>query len=73
MRRLSPGTLIIGVLAILFGLIVAYGVKRFLQQPAPVVSVAEKPKQEPPLRVPLAVVDLPADRTLVLSDIVTIP
>ena len=37
MQRLSPGTLILGIFAVLFGLVGAYAVKKYTQdQPAPV-------------------------------------
>lgn len=68
MQRLSPGVLILGVFALLFALLAAYGVKKYLSQPAAEVVTPEAPK---PVRlaVPLAVVDLPAGRTLVESDV----
>ena len=67
MTRLSPGTLILGVFAILFGLVGAYGVKRYMQQPAPVEAAPQPPKIEK-LQVPVAVADLPTGRTLAQGD-----
>jgi Flp pilus assembly protein CpaB len=43
-----------------------------MQQPAPVAAVAEKPKEQKFI-VPLSVVDLPAGRTVVLTDIISVP
>jgi Flp pilus assembly protein CpaB len=71
MRRLSPGTLIVGVFAILFGLVGAYAVKRALQRPAE--TAVEEPKPvEQPILVPVASLDLPAGRTVVEEDVMTI-
>lgn len=66
--RITPGTMTIGILAILTGLVGAYATRSFLQKtPAP----APPPPQRTP--VPLASLDLPADRELVLGDISLIP
>lgn len=72
MRRLGPGVLILGVFAILLGLVAAYGVKRYLSQPAPQVVTPEPPKVDT-LVVPLSVADLPAGRTIVATDIISVP
>jgi len=70
MKRLSPGILILGFFAILFGLLAAYGAKHYLTQP--VAQAAEAPKVET-VMVPLAVTDLPAGRTIVVSDVLSLP
>jgi Flp pilus assembly protein CpaB len=61
--------LIIGVFAILLGLIAAYGVKAYLSRPAAEVAAPEPPKVEM-FAVPMAVMDLPAGRTVVETDVV---
>lgn len=71
MQRLSPGTLIVGVFAILLGLMGAYGVKKFLTQEQPAPVAAEPPKEQP-LRIPVAVTDLPAGRKVAETDVATI-
>jgi len=68
MQRLSPGVLILGVFAILFGLVAAYGVKKYLSQEPVQVAAPEPPRVER-LPVPVAVVDLPAGRTMAESDV----
>lgn len=69
MTRLSPGTLLLGVFAVLFGLIGAYAVKEHLRtepsQPAPVAADRRQV-------VPLAAADLPAGRTLTLGDVIVV-
>jgi len=72
MRRLTPGTLILGVFAVLLGLIGAYGVKKFLDRPAPVQAEAPKPKVET-YQVPVAADNLPAGRTLTQDDVMVMP
>lgn len=70
MRRLSPGTLLVLVFAILLGLLGAYAVKKYLtREPAPVV--AETPK-EMVYRMPVAVHDLPAGRVVAEEDVMTL-
>jgi Flp pilus assembly protein CpaB len=68
MRGLSPGTLIVGIFAILLGLLGAYGVKKMLDKPAtvPVKATANAPRLE---KVPMAAIDLPAGRTITEDDI----
>ena len=68
MTRLSPGTLILGVFAILFGLVGAYGVKRYMQQPVLVEAAPQPPPKIEKLQVPVAVADLPTGRTLAQGD-----
>ena len=67
MQRLSPGTLILGIFAVLFALVGAYGVKKYMQERAPQAAVTEK--KEAVQTVPVAVMDIPAGRTIALSDI----
>jgi Flp pilus assembly protein CpaB len=69
MSRLSPGTLILGVFAILFGLLGAYAVKKYVQ--AEPVEVAEPPRERE-YRIPVASLDLPAGRTIVNDDVTTL-
>lgn len=73
MSRLGPATLIVLIVAILLGMVGAYGVRQYLRvPPAPkVVSVVEVPKPKK-YRVPFALVDLPAHRKVVISDITSI-
>lgn len=68
MQRLSPGVLILGVFAVLLGLVAAYGVKKYLSQ-EPVQVAAPAPPSVEKLTVPVAVVDLPSGRTMVESDV----
>lgn len=72
MRIMSPGILFLGVLAVLFGLVGAYGVKKYMQEEKveePVAVVVE-----PVIRtfsVPMALRDLPEGRTVALGDLTT--
>lgn len=71
MTKLSSGTLILGVFAVLFGLVGAYAVKQYL----PTQEVAAAPEPEPEVRrmiVPLASIDLPAGRTIAFGDIAAV-
>ena len=68
MRKLSPGTLIVGIFAVLFGLAGAYAAKQYLhEQPAP-AAVEEVMRQT----VPLASNDLIPGRTLTLGDVMLV-
>ena len=67
MTRLSPGTIIVVIFAILFGLVGAYSVKSYLQ-PAP-VQAAEAPAA---IVVPLASIDLEPGRPLTMSDVMLV-
>lgn len=67
MTRLSPGTIIVVIFAILFGLVGAYSVKAYLQ-PEP-VEVAEAPTA---VVVPLASIDLEPGRPLTMSDVMLV-
>jgi pilus assembly protein CpaB len=64
MSRISPGTAIVGIFAVVFGLIGAYAIRKSLE-PAPVAEVA----QPPLLAVPVASADLPSGRAIALGDV----
>lgn len=66
MTRLSPGTLILGIFAVLFGLVGALAAKRYLQEEAPVEVERQAPAQQ---TVPIAGTDLAAGRTITLGDV----
>ena len=69
MTRLSPGTLLLGVFAVLFGLIGAYSVKEYLRaEPVQPPAAAADRRQV----VPLAAADLPAGRTITLGDVIVV-
>lgn len=67
MNRLSAGTVIAGVAAVLFGLLAAYVVRKQLLKPAPVAAKEEKKAEL--VTVPVAAFDLPAGRRLTLGDV----
>ncbi|MCC9605429.1 Flp pilus assembly protein CpaB [Blastopirellula sp. JC732] len=69
MSRLSPGTLLLGVVAIMFGLLSAYVVRKNMMRetPAPVV---ETPPPVQTFVVPKAAANLMAGRTLTMGDVV---
>ena len=67
MRNLSPGTLILGIFAILFGLIAAYAAKNYLREQQ--AQAADGPAGT---SVPMAVADLPAERTITRDDIMSV-
>ncbi len=69
MSKLSPGTLILGIFAVLFGLVGAYAVKQHLRQPpeAPAETAAVQERT-----IPLAGADLPAGRTIALGDVMLV-
>jgi Flp pilus assembly protein CpaB len=66
MSRITPGTLIVGIFAILFGLVGAYIVRKQLNS-APEAKAEAAPRL---VRIPMAATDLAPDRTLTLGDIV---
>ena len=68
MTRISPGTIIIGVFAVLFGLIGAYAVRQHLA-PKPEPQAQEEPAAPPLRTVPMASTDVEAGRPLTLGDI----
>jgi pilus assembly protein CpaB len=66
---MSPGVLVLGILAVLFGLIGAYGAKKYIEgQSRP--TETSQPTEEL-ISVPLAVRDLPEGRTITAGDITT--
>ncbi len=67
--RLSPGTLVVGIFALLFGLAGAYAVKQYLQPVPQEQPVAEAPAPET-IIVPMAGDDLQTGRPLRISDII---
>lgn len=67
MKSLSPGTLILGIFAMLFGLAGAYAAKQYLTQASPAAPAPPVAKT-----VPLAGVDLPAGRTVATGDVMLI-
>ncbi len=68
MSRVSPGTLIVGIFALLFGLAGAFAVREYLR-PAP---VEPEVVVEVPSVVPLASIDLEPGRPLTISDIMLV-
>ncbi len=66
--KISPGTIIVGVFAVLFGLVGAYAVRQQLTK-KPVEEVASPPAAPRPVFVPVAAVDLEPGRPLTLSDV----
>lgn len=67
MKSLSPGTLILGIFAMLFGLAGAYAAKQYLTKAPP-----ERPAPPKAETVPLAGADLPAGRTVTLGDVMLV-
>ena len=65
MSRITPGTVIVGIFAILFGLVGAYGVRKYLQSDNTVAPPAAPALQT----VPLASMDLEPGRTIVLGEV----
>lgn len=69
MSRVSPGTMIVVIFAILFGLVGAYAVRKHLEKP-------EEPAPPPPVvqrtTVPMAATDLEPGREMTLDDIVVV-
>ena len=70
MKSLSPGILILGVFAVAFGLVGAYGAKKYLQQPEEKPIVTQEVVET--VTVPMAVRDLPAGRTVTNGDFTTV-
>ena len=71
MSHISAGTIIVGIFAVLFGLVSAYAVQMHLRpDPAPEARPAET--SVPPNVVPLASIDLSAGRPLTLGDIMLV-
>jgi Flp pilus assembly protein CpaB len=67
MNRLSSGTVLAGVAAVLFGLLAAYVVRKQLLKPVP--APAKEVKAPELLIVPVAAGDLPAGRRVTLGDV----
>jgi pilus assembly protein CpaB len=64
--RITPGTVIVGIFAVLFGLVGAYGVRKYLQTEKP----AAQPPAAPQLQItPLASMDLEAGQKIVLGNV----
>jgi pilus assembly protein CpaB len=68
LSRITPGTVIVGIFAILFGLVGAYAAQRYLNPPEEPV-VEEEPAAPPRVFVPQASVDLAPGRPLTLGDV----
>lgn len=66
MSRLSSGTLLLGIIAVLFGLFGAYAVRQYLREAPP--EVAEVPAPEK-VTVPVASMPLVAGREIKMGDI----
>lgn len=64
--RVSPGTLLLGVVAVMFGLLGAYIVQKNMQQPQP-VAANNAPQT---YTVPRASMDLTAGREITMGDII---
>ncbi|MEE8451469.1 MAG: Flp pilus assembly protein CpaB [Thermoguttaceae bacterium] len=68
MTKLSPGTLILAVFAVLFGLVGAYAAKQYLrEEPQPEVVEVDTRRT-----VPLAAADLSAGRTITMGDVMLV-
>ena len=68
--RVSPGTLLLGVVAVMFGLLGAYIVQKNMQQPQVAQSPAAQADQPTTYVVPRASMDLKAGREITMGDIV---
>lgn len=66
MQRLSPGTVIVGIFAVLFGLVGAYAVRQSL---LPQQTEQAAPQAPPRTRVPVASGDLEPGRPITLGDV----
>jgi pilus assembly protein CpaB len=66
--RFSAGTLLLGIIAVLFGLLGAYIVRKELHKPA-AASVQDKQDKIPTFTVPTASTDLEPGRKITLGDI----
>ena len=71
MSRISPGTLVVGIFALLFGLAGAFAVREYLRPaPAEPVPVASTP---PRVIIPLASVELEKGRPFTIGDVMLVP
>lgn len=68
MSRISPGTMTLGIFAVLFALAGAYAFRSYMQKETP-----PAPQAEEPTLFPLAATDLKAGKTLALGDIALVP
>lgn len=68
MTRISPGTIIVGVFAVLFGLVGAYALRQHLAE-KPVAQVEEAPAPPQQFVVPMASTDIEAGRPLTMGDV----
>ena len=66
MSQLSPGTMIVSVFAVLFGLVGAYSVRRYMEPPEVKKEEAQAPQR---MILPIASSDLKPGRRLTLGDI----
>lgn len=65
MKRITPGTLTLAIVAVVFSVAATYGLRQYLRQP-----VAKRPEVRPDeTRVPVASIDLPEGRTITQGDI----
>ena len=67
MKAVSPGTLILGIFAVLFGLVGAYAAKQYLGTPP--AAAAHKSQKT---TVPMAAADLVPGRTVTLGDVMLV-
>ena len=65
MSRISPGTVLLAIIAVMFGLLGAFGVHQYLNKEKPKAEVAAPES----VAVPVASIDLKAGREITLSDI----
>lgn len=68
MPRISPGTIVVGIFAVLFGLVGAYAVREHFREKEVAPVVQERPREQV-FTVPLASIDLEPGRPLTLSDV----
>jgi pilus assembly protein CpaB len=63
--RITPGTIVVGIFAVLFGLVGTYGVKQYLKP----VEQPQAARPPAPIRLPFASADLEPGKTIKLGDI----
>ncbi|MBA4016595.1 MAG: Flp pilus assembly protein CpaB [Pirellula sp.] len=68
MARISTGTMTVGIFAVLFGLAGAYALRAALTGPAPLPPAAPRT-----VSVPLATLNIPAGRQIVMADLALAP
>ena len=69
MKRISPATVTVSVMAIVLGLVAAYVVRQALEKPP--VAEAPQPKPDPGVRVVFAAVNIPKNTRISESDVYT--